>query len=66
MSEGPQRRLVAFASANVVGVSRLMGAEEVDTIAALTRHRSLILTAETNPDARFLHQASWKVATVEL
>ena len=66
MSEGPQRRFVAIASADVAGVSRLVGAEEVGTIAALTRHRSLILTAETNPDARFLHQASWKVATVEL
>ncbi len=66
MSEGPKRRFVATASADVVGVSPLMGVEEVGTIAALTRHRSLILTAETNPDARFLHQASWKVATVEL
>ncbi len=40
MSEGTQRRLAAIVSADVVGYSRLMGADEVGTLAALRAHRS--------------------------
>jgi TolB-like protein/Tfp pilus assembly protein PilF len=39
MSEGPQRRLAAIASADVVGYSRLMGADEAGTLAAMKAHR---------------------------
>ena len=35
MSEGTQRRLAAIVSADVVGYSRLMGANEAGTLASL-------------------------------
>ncbi|MEE9129551.1 MAG: adenylate/guanylate cyclase domain-containing protein [Phycisphaerales bacterium] len=40
MSEGTQRRLAAIVSADVVGYSRLMGADEVGTLAAMRAHRA--------------------------
>ena len=40
MSEGTQRRLAATVSADVVGYSRLMGADEVGTLARLRSHRA--------------------------
>ena len=39
MSEGTQRRLAAIVSADVVGYSRLMGADEAATLAAMKAHR---------------------------
>jgi TolB-like protein len=43
MSEGPQRRLAAIVAADVVGYSRLMGANETGTLAALRSHRSELI-----------------------
>ncbi len=43
MSEGTQRRLAAIVSADVVGYSRLMGADETGTLAALRAHRSELI-----------------------
>jgi TolB-like protein/Flp pilus assembly protein TadD len=40
MSEGTQRRLAAIVSADVVGYSRLMGADEAGTLAAMRAHRA--------------------------
>ncbi len=40
MSEGTQRRLAAIVSADVVGYSRLMGADEQGTLATMRAHRS--------------------------
>jgi adenylate cyclase len=40
MSEGTQRRLAAIVSADVVGYSRLMGADEAGTLEALRAHRT--------------------------
>jgi adenylate cyclase len=37
-----ERRLAAILAADVVGYSRLMGADEAGTLAALTRHREII------------------------
>lgn len=39
MAEGTQRRLAAIVSADVVGYSRLMGADEAGTLAAMRSHR---------------------------
>ncbi len=39
MSEGTQRKLAAIVSADVVGYSRLMGADETGTLATLRAHR---------------------------
>ena len=39
MSEGIQRRLAAIVSADVVGYSRLMGADEAGTLATMKAHR---------------------------
>ncbi len=38
MSEGTQRKLAAIVSADVVGFSRLMGADEEGALAALKAH----------------------------
>ena len=38
--ESVQRRLAAILAADVVGYSKLMGADETGTIAALKAHRS--------------------------
>ena len=43
MSEGIQRRLAAIVAADVVGYSRLMGADETGTLAALRSHRSELI-----------------------
>jgi TolB-like protein/class 3 adenylate cyclase len=40
MAEGTQRRLAAIVSADVVGYSRLMGADEIGTLATLRAHRN--------------------------
>ena len=42
MTEVTQRRLAAIVSADVVGYSRLMGADEEGTLAALKAHRNAI------------------------
>ena len=39
MTEGTQRKLAAIVSADVVGYSRLMGADEAGTLAAMRAHR---------------------------
>jgi len=39
MSERPERRLAAIVSADVVGYSRLMGADEAGTLAVMRAHR---------------------------
>jgi len=39
MAEGTRRRLAAIVSADVVGYSRLMGADETGTLAAMQAHR---------------------------
>ena len=43
MSEGIQRRLAAIVAADVVGYSRLMGADETGTLAVLRAHRSELI-----------------------
>lgn len=43
MVEGTQRRLAAIVSADVVGYSRLMGADEDGTLSALRTHRSELI-----------------------
>ncbi len=43
MSVGAQRRLAAIVSADVVGYSRLMGTDEVGTLAALRAHRTELI-----------------------
>ena len=43
MTEGVQRRLAAIVAADVVGYSRLMGADETGTLAALRNHRSELI-----------------------
>jgi adenylate cyclase len=43
MTEGTQRRLAAIVLADVVGYSRLMGVDEVGTLAALRTHRSELI-----------------------
>ncbi len=43
MSEGTHRRLAAIVSADVVGYSRLMGADETGTLAVLRAHRSELI-----------------------
>jgi adenylate cyclase len=45
-TEGVQRRLAAILSADVVGYSRLMGADEVGTLAALQAHRAEFIHPE--------------------
>ena len=42
MTEGTQRKLAAIVSTDVVGFSRLMGADESGTLAALKAHRNAI------------------------
>ncbi len=43
MARGTQRRLAAIVAADVVGYSRLMGADETATMAALRSHRSELI-----------------------
>ena len=43
MPEGTQRRLAAIVAADVVAYSRLMGADEIGTLAALRSHRSELI-----------------------
>ena len=43
MSERTQRRLAAIVSADVVGYSRLMGADETGTLEALRAHRAELI-----------------------
>jgi adenylate cyclase len=43
MTERTQRRLAAIVAADVVGYSRLMGVDEVGTLAALQAHRSELI-----------------------
>jgi adenylate cyclase len=43
MTDGTQRRLAAIVLADVVGYSRLMGADEAGTLAALRTHRSELI-----------------------
>ncbi len=43
MSERTQRRLAAIVSADVVGYSRLMGVDEVETLEALRAHRTELI-----------------------
>ena len=43
MAEGTQRRLTAIVSADVVGYSRLMGADETGTLTALRGHRAELI-----------------------
>ena len=43
MAEATKRKLAAIVAADVVGYSRLMGADEVGTLAALRAHRSELL-----------------------
>ena len=45
MTEPTQRRLAAIVSADVVGYSRLMGVDEVGTLAALRDHREELIDA---------------------
>ncbi len=45
MHERTQRRLAAIVSADVVGYSRLMGADETGTLAALRAHRAELIDA---------------------
>ncbi len=42
MTDGPERKLAAIVSADVAGFSRLMGADEEGTLAALKAHRNAV------------------------
>lgn len=46
MNKPTQRRLAAIVSADVVGYSRLMGTDEVGTLAALRAHRAELIDAK--------------------
>ena len=46
MNKPTQRRLAAIVSADVVGYSRLMGVDEVGTLAALRTHRAELIDAK--------------------
>jgi class 3 adenylate cyclase/TolB-like protein len=46
MNKRTQRRLAAIVSADVVGYSRLMGVDEVGTLAALRAHRAELIDAK--------------------
>jgi class 3 adenylate cyclase len=46
MNKPTQRRLAAIVSADVVGYSRLMGVDEVGTLAALRAHRAELIDAK--------------------
>ena len=46
MAERTQRWLTAIVSADVVGYSRLMGADETETLAALRAHRTELIDAK--------------------
>jgi TolB-like protein/Flp pilus assembly protein TadD len=46
MTEPTQRRLAAIVSADVVGYSRLMGVDEVGTLAAMRGHREELIDAK--------------------
>jgi adenylate cyclase len=48
MSDVTQRRLAAIVSADVVGYSRLMGVDEVGTLAALRAHRVELIDPKIN------------------
>ena len=48
MSEAPRRRLAAIVSADVVGYSRLMGADETGTLDALRAHRGELIDPVTD------------------
>ncbi len=43
MPQGTQRRLAAIVSTDVVGYSRLMGADEIGTLEALRQHRTALI-----------------------
>ncbi len=43
MAQGTQRKLAAIVSADVVGYSRLMGADEIGTLDALRNHRAELI-----------------------
>ena len=43
------RRLAAILAADVVGYSRLMGADEAGTLASLKRHREAVSTRQSPP-----------------
>jgi TolB-like protein/class 3 adenylate cyclase len=45
MAEGPQRRLAAILAADIAGYSRLIGADEEGTLAALRAHRDELIDA---------------------
>ena len=57
MSDGTQRRLAAIVSTDVVGYSRLMGADEAGTLAAIPDDRWLSCLAKCVFQAGF----NWKV-----
>jgi len=46
MTKGAQRRLAAIVSMDVIGYSRLMGADEAGTLAALNAHRSDLIDSK--------------------
>ena len=47
--ERVNRKLAAVLAADVVGYSRMMGADEAGTLAALKRHRETVLTQPSPP-----------------
>ena len=51
----PNRRLAAILAADVVGYSRMMGADEAGTLAALKRHRETVF----DPAGRRSTRAAW-------
>ncbi len=46
-SRGVERKLAAILGADVIGYSRLMGADEVGTLAALKAHRKELIEPKT-------------------
>ncbi len=50
-SERATRRLAAILAADVAGYSRLMGADEVGTLAALKAHRKELIEPKAAPSS---------------
>jgi hypothetical protein len=66
MNKSTQRRLAAIVSADDVGYSRLMGVDEVGTLAALRTHRTELIDATIGEPELFDHlfaglrEAGWQ------
>ena len=51
--ERVERRLAAILAADVAGYSRLMGADEIGTLAALKAHRREVIDPDSRPQGPY-------------